>query len=351
MSGPDLFHLARNDKELLVAAEDFFSRKLGVDIRNPHPLSHDLTLDDIVVACGRRARPHDNDRRTLRAAGLSTGDFSSYLAAGAQALLAVRFNQQAQHLRWCWRFEVRDFKPATIAAVDAETDLLPIGELARIEHGYARTAAGREGIQLVRYGRLIKFSRHLILADEWDLIAMQLATIGPNAARLQATHVAEALEENPTLDDGAPVFHDDYGNQASNVTARPDAGGLALAQQALRTQMIGGRPVNLALEHIVVEPALEMAAIAALHSVGLSERVTLTVMPELPSGRWFALADPNLAPTIAVLYLKGDRQQVPVRVEQAKRPPNFDGVGVKTTAELGAAMVGRVGIYRGQASV
>lgn len=345
----DFFPAARNDRELLAAAEDYVAQQLGVHVSNPHPLSRDLTLKEIIIACGRKLRPHDNDPRTLFAAGQSTGDLSSYLAAGAQANIAVRFNQQAQHLRWCWPFEVRDFTPATITAVDAETDLLPVGELSEIEHGIVRTAAGREGIVLVRYGRIVKFSRHLLIADEWDLIAMQLATVGPNAARLQATHVAAALEENPTLDDGGPVFHADYGNvHTSNVA--PDSTGLGVAMKALRTQKLGGRDANLELAHLAVAPDLEMQAIATLHNAGLASRITVTVMPELGTGRWFALAEPNLAPTIAVLYLKGDKQKVPVRVEQAKRPPNFDGAAVKITSELGAAMVGRIGIFRGQAS-
>jgi len=215
--------------------------------------------------------------------------------------------------------------------------------------GTFRTAAGREGIVLVRYGRIVKFSRHLLIADEWDLIAMQLATVGPNAARLQAAHVAAALEENPTLDDGGPVFHADYGNvHTSNVS--PDPAGLGVAMKALRTQKIAGRDVNLELAHLAVAPDLEMQAIATLHNAGLASRITVTVMPELGTGRWFALAEPNLAPTIAVLYLKGDKQKVPVRVEQAKRPPNFDGAAVKITSELGAANGRRVGIFRGQAS-
>jgi len=346
----DFFHAARNAKEILAAAEDYVAQQLGVHIMNPHPLARDLTLDEIAIACGRSVRPFDNDPRTLRAAGLSTGDFSSYLAAGAQANIAVRFNQQAQHLRWCWPFEVRDFTPATVTAVDAEIDLLPVGEHEEIQHGLVRTAGGREGLVLTRYARIVKFSRHLIIADDWDLIAMQLATVGPNAARLQATRVAAALEENPTLDDGGPVFHADYGNvHTSNVS--PDSTGLAVAMKALRTQKLaGGRDANLELAHLAVAPDLEMLAITTLHNAGLAARITVTVMPELQAGRWFALAEPNLAPAIAVLYLKGDKQKVPVRAERTKSPPNFDGSAVKITAELGAAMVGRIGIFRGQAS-
>lgn len=345
----DFFPVARNDKEIFAAAADYVAQQLGVRVTDPHPLAHDLSLDEIAIACGRRVRPFDKDPRTLRAAGMSTGDFSSYLAAGAQANITVRFQQQAQHLRWCWPFEVRDFTPAAVTAVDAEIDLLPVGEQSEIEHGHVRTAAGREGLQLVRHGRIVKFSRHLIIADEWDLIAMQLATVGPNAARLQATRVAAALEENPTLDDGGQVFHADYGTVHSSNVA-PDATGLGVAMKALRTQKVGGRDANLELAHLAVAPDLEMQTLASLHNAGLGARISVTVMPELATGRWFAFCEPNLAPTIAVLYLKGDKQKVPVRVEQAKRPPNFDGAAVKVTAELGAAMVGRVGIFRGQAS-
>jgi len=345
-----------NDQDLLAAAEDYIAQQLGAHVPNAHPLAHDITLRDLAVICGRKARPFDRngDERILAAAGMGTSEFSKALATGAQAPVTARFAAQAGHLRFCWPFELRDFTPATVPAVDAEVHLLPVGQHEEIQRGYVRTAAGSTQVRLVRYARIIEFSRHLIIASEWDLIGMQLATVGPNAARLQASLVVAALEENPTLDDGAPVFHADHNNMMESFSlgsATPDVAGLDVAMQALRTQQLAsGGAAGLELRHLAVAPDLEIQAIAALHACGLTERISITVMTALPAGRWYAFADPNLAPTIAVLSLRGDKQKVPVRVEQAKRPPTHDGAAVKVSAELGAAMVGRIGVFRAQVS-
>lgn len=342
-----------NDRELLAAAEDHIAQQLGAHVAHPHPLAQEMTLRDLAVACGRTARPFDRsgDERILAAAGMGTSDFSKALAAGAQALVSAHFGQQSQHRRFCFPLEVRDFRPAIVPAVDAEVQLLPVGEHGEITRGFVRTAAGSTQAQLVRYGRIVEFSRQLIMNDEWDLITVQLATVGPNAARTESALVAAALEGNPVLDDGAPVFHEDYNNaMPEGTTSAPDASALGVAMQALRTQQLaGGGAAGLELTHLAVEPALEMTAIAALHACGLDERISVTVMTALPAGRWFAFSDPSLAPTIAVLSLPGDKQKTPARVEQTKRPPTHDGAAVKVSAELGAAMIGRVGIYRGQA--
>jgi hypothetical protein len=73
-------------------------------------------------------------------------------------------------------------------------------------------------------------------------------------------------------------------------------------------------------------------------------------MPWLASGRWYALADPRLAPVVAFLHLRGSAPDAPpVRVEPAKTAINVDGVAIRASADLGVAIVGRVGAVRGGA--
>ena len=70
----------------------------------------------------------------------------------------------------------------------------------------------------------------------------------------------------------------------------------------------------------------------------------------MPPGRWFALADQQLAPTIAVIRLLGTTK--PFRIQRFQsRGMEFDGMVLKGLTDVGAAMLGRIGIVRGQSSL
>ena len=96
----------------------------------------------------------------------------------------------------------------------------------------------------------------------------------------------------------------------------------------------------------MVEPDLEMTARELVRTAGLA--IEVAVLAHLPAGRWYLLASPDTHPVVGVLRLLDAKW--PVRVEPNRRPKDFDGAVVGTVADLGACLLRRTGIVRGEAA-
>lgn len=332
-----------NPKEVLAAASDAIALRAGAAPKQPHPLASHLTLSQIAFAAGAQARPllPGENERAVMGRGMGTADFSRVLAAGVAQVTIKTYAAQAEHLKFCAVQSVQDFQPAELPALDADIALEPLGENAEITRGYAFLTAGATQVRLNTFGRAVIVSRDAIINDQTDAIGKNFASLGLSGARLEARLVAQELERNPTMDDGAVVFHADHGNVVAGALAGPNLGA---AMALLRNQTTAaGNKADLAAKHLIVSPDDEFVARQLVRDTGID--VQVTVLAYLPSGRWILTADPAISPTIGVLRLLDAK--TPVRVEQKRRPFEIDGAAVKVTADLGACVLSRTGIVRG----
>jgi hypothetical protein len=334
----------------LEAARDAISIACGAELLHPHPLASTIDLKRVAEDIAARAGVRVTDARSLAAAGMRTPQFAKLLADAAAPVVRVGFEHQAQHRAFCTPLEVDNFNPVSVPSIDDEVELEPVGENAEIRPIMITTGAGAVSARLTSFARTLRFSRHLVVNDSRGELRPAVLPIGPSAARLEKRMLCETLEagDSTVLDDGTVVFDGAFSNVEAGAL---DATTLASAMGKLRTQSrAAGGNADLSLAHLVVAPALELAAMKLLHDHGLSERVMLHAMPWLASGRWYALADPRLAPVVAFLHLRGSAPDAPpVRVEPAKTAINVDGVAIRASADLGVAIVGRVGAVRGGA--
>lgn len=333
-----------NANEILSAAPDMVALAFGNKANKPHPLASEISLKNIAYVMGEKVRArqsYENDM-TVMARGMGTNDFAKLLADGAQQATIAAFEGQADYSAFTSVIDVKDFQPSEIPAMDNDLSLQPLGELAEIQRGFAFAATGGATVSLTTYARAVSISRQLIFNDQIGALTTIFKTIGTNGARLEARLVAEALEANANLDDGQPVFAAEFGN----LLASDLATGLGAGIAALRTQLTSaGERADLRARHLVVEPVLEYTARNLVLNSGLD--VTVTTLANLPTGRWFLMADPKVCPTVCTLRLNGAK--TPVRVEQKRRDFGFDGAQVKVTADVGASLLRRVGIVRGGA--
>ena len=326
------------------AAVDAIALALGANVQNEHPMARNL--DDILlgfaVAAGNQMRPQQNHERSIEVAGrgMATSDFSKVLADGAQILVGQVFAGAANHRAFCAKEQVNDFRPAGIAAIDLETNLELVSELHEITFGAPVEGAGNIA-QLRTFAKILGFSRQTIVNDNLGAIARAMRGLANSAAACEGALVTAALEENPVLDDGEPVFHQQLGNLIPSTFPSAFAAGIT----ALRKQKLpGGMLANLEARHLVVAADIEFEARSFVY-INFPNLV-VSVLPGLPDGRWYVLADQAIAPTIAVLELRGSKR--PVMIEQQTRDKiSFDGTCVKARADLGAVMLGRHGIVRG----
>ena len=192
--------------------------------------------------------------------------------------------------------------------------------------------------QLLSYANNLIFSRELVINDQASLVQTALVAYGAAAAKTEAKLVYAALRENPSLSDGMPVFHAEFGN----LLTGPFSGvALSAALSALRRGMTmqDDDMSDLDAAHLIVSSGLELGCRQILFGAGLSEKIRVTATAYLPDGEWFLLPDADIQPVVSVIRLAGTKK--PVRLEPQKTPVNVDGFTIRAGADLGAAMVSR----------
>ena len=332
--------------EILAAAPDFFALQMGAaPTSTTHPLAESLSARKIAHAIGAKLRKPTNTEgdMAVMARGLRSADFARLLADGAKNVAVAAFDAAAQeHLQFAAVTPVEGFKAETLPAIDGDLDMQPMSEFAEIAHGAALVAAGGAAVQLTTFGRIVWASRHLIINDQLGALKTVFAAVGAHAAQKEAAIVAATLGGNPTMDDGAAMFGD-----ANTTKTALDGAALGVAMGLLRNQTsAAGNPLNLRAAHIVTSPELEYAARKLALDAGLALKVA--ALAGLPAARWFVLPDPEFHPVLTVLRLAAS--PAPLRLEH-KAAFDFDGTGIRVTADLGAAFLRRTGIVRGGADL
>lgn len=334
--------------DILAALPDALRLAYGERVSHPHPLVDQVNMRAAAHAAAAVAYPGRRFTSDMAAldTGMATGEFSASLAKAVEPRVILAFDQLAEHRRFCAHMPAKNFRPVEVANFDVLVQPLPVGESGEVTAGYVSSGPGVPDAVLVRHARSVLFRRREIINDRFDLLMALGQQVGASGARLEATHVVAALGTNPILDDGAAFFDAARNNVVASAL---DATTLAQAMAALRNQeTAGGDKAGLALAHLAVEPALEYSTIKLLRDVGLETRVSVSVLTGLPSGRWFAFADPAVAPAVAVLTRR-DERGIPIRMEPVKAPLHVDGTMFLVSAEVGAALVAPIGIVKGGA--
>ncbi|MDZ4397979.1 hypothetical protein [Hydrogenophaga sp.] len=327
------------------AAPDFYAMRTGTRRTSAHPLAEQLTGHQIGLAYGAlhaRVMPHHNDQQIF-ALGIATTQFSRLLAESQMVPVQRAYEAQAAHLRFTSSISVDNYMPTDLLGpMDPVIELEPVNELAQISSFLGvKTGTSIKGAKLERFARLVGFSEQAIVNDSLDDVSRFIRDLGVSAARKECKMVCEALESNPTDEDAVPLFD----SALLNVLAEPlTAPHLGTALSYLRKQRLpNGGLSDLAARHLIVAADLEMTARDIVSNAGLE--IEIQPQAHLPDGRWYVLANPEVQPVVGVLRLRGTEN--PVRVDQTKRPINYDGAWVRVRADLGAVLVSSVGIVRG----
>lgn len=318
----------------------------GAEPKNPHPLAVDFRLaplSKLASLCGAAngAFRQNESPRSVMSRGISTADFGDTLAKAAQTFAVRRYQLSAAHLAFVGTVEAADFEPVEVADISIGNALRKVSELSEIMQGRV-TMQDLTTAQLNSYANNLLFSRQIVVNDQSSLVATALTAYGNAVATTESGLVYTALAENPTLSDGAPVFHADYGNLLGALTDTTLAAGLA----ALRGGMNGhdDEIFDLSAAHLIVAAGLEYAARKLIHDAALP--VAVTASAHLAAGQWYLLPDPEIQPVVSVIRLKGSSQ--PLRLETFPTPIQVDGFTIRAAADLGATMVSRHAV-RGQA--
>lgn len=344
-----MFNQGFKPELVLAAAKDVIARSAGQHVRDPHPVSTQLNVADVALACGLQARPNGSaldQRVSIMGFGIHTGTFQRLVSDALRIVVSRTYVAQAQHLIFAQEVLIKKLgEPVPVlGGVDSAVELLPVGELGVIERFSAAGAfPGLPEAQLARFGRIVEVTRRAVVNDDLREVTNAMSGLGAGAGRKEAQLVCEAFESNPTMDDGTAFFDATRNNIEAGAL---DATTLGSALAKLRKQTLpNGERSDLAGRLLVVCAELELKARQEVTDAGIDLQVI--PMAHLPAARWYLLADPLIQPTIGVLRMPGVKD--PTRVDPAPKSALFhvDGTGVRVLADLGACLLSPVGIVRG----
>ncbi|WP_261323514.1 prohead protease/major capsid protein fusion protein [Burkholderia anthina] len=219
---------------------------------------------------------------------------------------------------WARQGTLTDFRTATRAQVDGALKLEKKNEEG--EYKYGHLVDGGEIIQLGSYGKIIGFSREMLIND--DLSALQRVPLffGRAAANLESDVVYGALTGTAAMSDGKALFHAAHNNLAA-AGAAPSIATLSAGRTAMRTQKApgDGTPLNSAPKFLIVPAALETTAGQLTSNQYVPNTTseqnpfysTLTPIVEarldaISADAWYLAADPAAIDTVEYCYLEGE---------------------------------------------
>jgi hypothetical protein len=240
---------------------------------------------------------------------------------------------------WARQGTLTDFRPATRVMVDGALKLEKINETG--EYKYGKLTDSGEVIQLGSYGKIINFTRQMIIND--DLSALQRVPLyfGRAAANLESDVTYAALTGNPAMSDGKTLFHAQHANLGVAGAISIDT--LTAGRAAMRVQKApgDGTPLNGAPRFLIVPAALETIAgqytsnqytpNQATQQNPFFNTLTPIVEPRLDAvstTAWFLAADPAAIDTVEYCYLEGEQGLY------TEQDLDFDVDGLKVKARL-----------------
>ncbi|WP_321914812.1 prohead protease/major capsid protein fusion protein [Paraburkholderia sp. J11-2] len=283
----------------------------------------------------------------------TTGDLP--LVFGAVIARTMRQAYQAapkSFTAWARQTTITDFRPVTRVAFDGAVKLEKVNEAG--EYKYGSLVDSGETYQLGTFGKIVAFTRQMIINDDLSALERLPMLFGNAAADLESDIVYGILTSNPKMSDGLPVFDPKHNNVGTAADIDVDA--LSAGRTAMRTQKSpGGTLLNLSPSTLLVPAALETRA-QQMTSAGYTPNEagkqnpftnTLTPVAEArldassPS-TWYLMASVGRIDTVEFAYLDGEAG---LYTEQAV-DFDVDGMKVKGRLDFAAKAIDFRGMYR-----
>jgi len=335
------------DEEALVAS-------YGEEVVNEAYHDRDVSLQDVFVQCAQEegvTLPRHFGNDTIRA-GFSTVSLPGILSNVANKRLLKSFKAQPIIApKLCSEGELNDFKEAERYRLTDVGDLEPVAPDGEIKHGGLTEEKATN--QLKTYGKLFCLTRQMIYDDDLQAFLRVPEGMGARAARKVDQIFFERLLSNPN---GLfSVGHKNY-KAGADTALSPDS--LATAIQQFMDQVDADKqPINIAPRFLLVPTSLKMTAREILSSSYLmstgstnkqriptynplaDEDLEVVCSPYLSNTNydghsakaWYLLADPSVADTFEIAYLRGRRTP---SVEQGQVDFNVLGIQFRVYWDL-----------------
>lgn len=257
-----------------------------------------------------------------------TSDFPFIMANVARNRLQAAYQAAPQTFRpFVNETTLPDFKTTSVVALSDAPSFVKKLEGAEYQHGTVGEA--REQYALATYGRVLAFTREMLINDDLRAFDRMLTMYGTAAANLESDIVWSILLDNSAMADGTALFHADHGNLLA--AAGISVASLGVSKAAMRKQRAlaagdgeTGSYLNLRPKFLAVPPDLETVAQQYTRQTSVvtdpdkqnvhAGTLEAIVEPRLgdtdlggSADDWYIIADPNQVDTIDFAYLEGER--------------------------------------------
>ncbi|POS05321.1 peptidase U35 [Burkholderia gladioli] len=255
---------------------------------------------------------------------------------------------------WARQGTLTDFRAATRVQVDGAVKLEKKAEGGEYRYGYLVDQG--EVIKLGSFGKVIGFSREMIINDDLNALQRVPLLFGRAAANLESDVVYGALTGAVPMSDNTALFHAKHANLAA-------AGGaisidtLSAGRTAMRTQKApgDGTPLNAAPRYLLVPAALEtlagqMTSNAYVPNDPKSQNPFFNTLTPIVEARldavsttaWYLAGDPAAIDTVEYCYLEGEEG---LFTEQWLDPES-DALKIKARTDFAAKALDWRGLYK-----
>jgi hypothetical protein len=314
-----------------------------------------LTIPEMAKLClehaGHRTRGMSHSAILTRSLH-TTSDFPAALGNATYRVLKAEFEAAPRGIAQAARpITLADFRArAMVDFAGDPIELLEVNEAGEFTRGTIRE--GTNSIRLRTFGRVIGFTRQVLVNDDLDMLLRLPRMFAKAAVAVEDKTLAALLESNPVMGDGVALFAAGHSNLAASGGAIAEAS-LSAARLALRTQTgLNGQPVNLVPWAVVIPPEIEtttekmLAVLAPASSAEVNPfqgALKIIVDPWLSSATaWYVAADPARSDGLLLAHLEGEvGPQIESRVGF-----DVDGLEIKARLDFGCGFVDHRPWYR-----
>lgn len=288
---------------------------------------------------------------------LSTSDFPILTSNLANKSVKMGWDQ-ADETYESWvdtNGSVSDYKLQTKARAGEFSDLEKVKE--GEEYKYGTRPEESETFQLSKYGKLISFTREMLINDDLSELTDTARAMGEAARRKLGDLCYNVLIANANMGDGTALFDAAHGNVASTALSVPDAASMAEALKLMAYQKdIGGkRRLNIKPSFLLAPAAIQGATEEFFQAKVWADGATDATRPNIyynsvqriyetrldddDAAQWYLAANRN---TVQLAFLNGQKAPYLERQDEFKR----DAANWKVRIEAVAWAQNWKGMYR-----
>lgn len=283
-----------------------------------------------------------------------TTDFPVILAGVINRTLRAAYDGTPRTFTaWAAQKTIADFRQVERVQLGGAPDLVKVPEGGKFSYG--TMGEGKEVYALSTYGKIIAFSRQMLINDDLSAFDRIPQAFGASAADLESDIVYAILMGNPTMGDGTALFHADHGNLGTAAIISETS--LSEAYRKFAQQKgLEGRPISVLPQFILTPPgprsvqARKQVAATTPNSTSdvnpYAGRLQVIEEPRLipASGQdpWFMAASPSRIDTLEYAYLEGQQGIY----TETRMGFGVDGLEIKARHDFAAKAIDWRGLFK-----